>query len=408
MNDTYKKNLKIIQINTVCNGSTGKIMANIQTLADDNGYNTLSLYGRRNGYSNLKCYKIGNNISFIFHVLFTFIFNNEGCYSVLSTKKLIKLLRQENPDIIQLHNIHGYYLNYKMLFNFLNEEYTGNVFWTFHDCWPITGHCAYFDYVKCDKWKQKCGNCPQIHNYPISLFFDTSSFEFENKKELFQNTKNLTIITPSIWLKRIIYKSFLKDKDIVVINNGIDLNVFKKIVDLNVYKKYNIDNSKKILLGVASIWEKRKGYEDILILSKNVSKNVIIIMIGLSKKQMKNLPDNIIGIERTENQLDLVKLYSVADIFINPTHEDNFPTVNLEAIACGTPVISYDTGGCAEQINCHVGIVCKNLNDMLISINKFLEIDFKKNIFDNKKILKKIDSKTCFKKYIELYRSKIK
>ena len=394
---------KLVQINSVCNGSTGKIMGEIQRFANEREYETLSLYGRRKPFKDLNCEKFGSNFSTLLHGGLTLLLNNHGMYSYFATKKLIRKLKKCNPDIIQLHNIHGYYVNYKLLFKYLKKDFNGKVFWTLHDCWTFTGHCAHFDYIKCEKWKRVCYNCPQIKKYPISLFFDTSKKEYKRKKECFNGVKDLTIITPSKWLGNLVSLSFLKKYHAVVINNGIDLNLFRANIDLNIRNKYSIPTDKKIILGVSSVWNKMKGLDDFIKLSKNVQKNIQIVLVGLSEKQIKSMPNNIIGIKRTDNQEDLVKLYSLADVFVNPTLEDTYPTVNIEAIACGTPVVTYGTGGCKEQINKNTGFVCKNYEDLVEKINYCIKNDFKKNGFSNKEVIQKFDSSFCYKKYINLY-----
>ncbi len=373
--------MKLAQINTVCNGSTGKIMGDIQRAANKEGFETISFYGRRKGYKDLKCEKIGGFFSFCYHVFLTTVFDMQGHGSYFKTKKLVKRLKKENPDIIHLHNIHGYYINYKVFFKYLKNEYKGKIFWTFHDCWPFTGHCPYFDLVNCKKWQKQCYKCPNKKKYPISLFFDRSYKNYIEKKELFSNLNNLTIITPSDWLNKLVKKSFFKDYDVVTINNGINLNLFKPTIDLNIKQKYNIPENKKILLGVASIWEERKGLNDFIKLSNKISDDFVIVLVGLNKKQIKSLNKNIIGIERTENQLELVKIYSVATWFLNLTYEDNYPTVNLEAIACGTPVITYNTGGCSEQVSKETGFIVEVGN--IEKVNKLIN---KRINFINKKI----------------------
>lgn len=370
--------MKLVQINTVCNGSTGKIMGDIQRTANDNGFETISFYGRRKGYKDLKCEKIGGFFSFWFHVFLTTVFDMHGKGSYFKTKKLVKRLKEEKPDIIHLHNIHGYYLNYKILFNYLKNEYKGEIKWTFHDCIPFTGHCSHFVLANCNKWKKQCYKCPNKKKYPISLFMDRSYKNYLEKKELFTGLNNLTIITPSDWLNRLVKQSFLKEYEVVTINNKIDLNIFKPTVDNELKKKYNISENKKVLLGVASVWTKEKGLNDFIELSKIINDDFIIVLVGLNKGQLKKLEKykNIIGIRRTENQLELVKLYSIATYFLNLTYEDNYPTVNLEAIACGTPVITYDTGGCKEQIDETTGYIVEtgNINKVSKLIKKVFSV----------------------------------
>ncbi len=393
---------KLIQINSVCNGSTGKIMASIQDEANKNNYETLSIYGRRKGYKNLKCIKVGGLLSFFDHIFLTALFDLHGLGSYFKTKKMVKILRKENPDIIHLHNIHGYYLNYPVLFKYLKNEYKGKIFWTLHDCWTFTGHCPFFSTVNCNKWKTKCNHCPQKYNYPISILLDNSSKNFLEKKSYFTGIKNLTIITPSKWLEKLVKQSFLKEYNVETINNGIDLSIYKQINNDSIKLKYNIPQDKKILLGVANIWEARKGLWDFIELSKRIKDDYLIILVGVTKKQMKNLPNNIIGIKRTDNQQDLVKLYSIADFFINPTYEDNYPTVNLEALACNTRVITYDTGGCIEQIGNNCGYVIKKDSNKIKNVENILKIIYN----DNKKEFKvdiNLDKKEMAKKILKLY-----
>ncbi len=355
----HNKKPMLIQINTVCNGSTGKIMGDIQRKAILDGYKTLSIYGRRKGYKDLNCIKVGGFFSFWFHVFLTTLFDKQGSGSYFKTKKIVKILRKENPDIIHLHNIHGYYLNYKVLFKYLKTEYTGKIYWTFHDCYPFTGHCPYFTTVDCEKWKTECKHCPNKKRYPTSLIFDSSKSNYQKKKEMFTGLKNLIIITPSDWLHDLVKQSFLKEYPVVTIHNTINKQIFKPTQDKSVLKKYNIPTNKTIILGVASIWEERKGLQDFIKLSYLLDSNFQIVLVGLNEKQIKKLNKihNITGIKRTENQYELATLYTYASYFVNPTYEDNYPTVNLEAIACGTKVIAYDTGGCKEQIDKNTGFL---------------------------------------------------
>lgn len=391
---------KLIQINSVCNGSTGKIMGDIQRKANEEGYDTLVIYGRRKGYKDLRCIKVGGFFSFWFHVLITTIFDLNGHGSYFKTKKIVKILKEEKPDIIHLHNIHGYYLNYKVLFHYLKNDFSGKLFWTFHDCYPFTGHCPHFTLVCCDKWKKGCFSCPNKKRYPVSLFFDRSYKNYNEKKDLFIGLNNLTVITPSEWLNKLVKQSFFKVYKIVTINNGINLSLFKPTRNSAIRKKYNIPD-KKILLGVASIWIKEKGLLDFCKLSTQVTTDYIIVLVGLTKKQIKLIKKypNIIGIKRTENQKELATLYTESYCFLNLTYEDNYPTVNLEAIACGTPVLTYDTGGCKEQIDEKVGYIVnfENINSALNKIKKFK--------FDNSNKLKNIDKNIKNEEIIALYKN---
>lgn len=391
--------MKVVSINTVCNGSTGKIVGSISSSLIESGEEAFCIYGRRKGYANIPCKKIGGFFSFWYHVFLTTVFDLHGHGSYFKTKKIVRKLKKLNPDIIHLHNIHGYYINYKVLFNYLKNEYQGRVFWTLHDCLPMTGHCAYFSNVSCEKWKTECHDCPNKKMYPTSLLFDRSRKNYQEKKNLFNGVKDLTIITPSIWLQNIVLSSYLKKYPVKTINNGIDLNIFYPRLTDSIFDKYNIPKDKKTLLGVASIWEKRKGLDDFLMLSKLVNDDYVIVLVGLNNKQISKLKQykNIIGIRRTENQDDLASLYSVSFALINPTYEDNYPTVNIEALASGTRVIAYDTGGCVEQaINPNMYIVKKTTkNNNVKNIIKLLETmdeyqDFDTSIYSDKLFTKKM------------------
>lgn len=344
-------NRKLAQINVVCNGSTGKIMCDIAKKAESENIDTYCFFGRGKANTDINCIKIGNKISILFHAFLARLgFNGFGSY--FSTKKLVKKLKKINPDVIHLHNIHGYYINLKVLFNYLKKEYTGRIVWTLHDCWAFTGHCSYFTMVHCEKWKQCCGKCPQLKAYPKEIF-DTTKREYVNKKNLFLGLKNLTIVTPSKWLADLVKSSFLKEYEIKVINNGINLDIFKPTFDNSIYDKYKIPRDKKIILGVANIWEERKGLEDFIKLSQVISDDYLIVLVGkIPNKIVQKIQNNskLILIERTDDQKELVALYSLSKVLFNPTREDNYPTINLEAQACGLPIVCYDTGGCPEQL----------------------------------------------------------
>ena len=342
-----------IEVNS---GSVGRIAEQIGHVAIQQGWESYITYARNYLPSQSKTMRIGNKFDVYWHGINTRLFDNHCLCSTNATKKLIKQIKQIKPDIILLHHIHGYFLNMKILFNYLSSIETPIV-WVFHDCWSFTGHCAYFDYVCCDKWISKCYKCPQKREYPGSFFLDRSFRNYSLKKQLFNQVKNMTIIPVSQWLCSIVQKSFLNKYPIRVIQNGIDINLFSPQNNTEQIKiKYRVAN-KLLLLGVANIWEQRKGLQDFVKLSQHLDSNCQIILIGLKKRQIKNLPQNVIGIERTENVQELANLYSAADLFVNPTWEDTFPTTNLEALACGTPVATYRTGGSVESVSEDTGFV---------------------------------------------------
>lgn len=335
----------VLQINVTANwGSTGRIAEDIGKLAIDASWESWIAYGRGNPTSVSNLIRIGNDWDMKFHGIQSRLFDNHGLASGNVTRKFIEQIKEIKPDIIHLHNIHGYYLNYPKLFEFL-KKYNAPIVWTLHDCWPFTGHCAYYDYMKCNKWQTECHSCPQLRSYPSSIWLDHSTKNFRQKKDSFLGLKNLTFVPVSDWLYKELSKSFLSDYPSVIIHNGIDISTFTP-------KETIIkETEQKVVLGVASVWDKRKGLDELIKLRKYLPENYIIILVGLSQNQISILPPGITGISRTENVSQLVDLYSMADVFVNPTLEDNFPTTNLEALACGTPVITYNTGGSPEAID---------------------------------------------------------
>ena len=339
--------MKVLQINTVCGvGSVGRIVRQIHEALREKGHESYIAYGRKP----LGCdgaIRIGEDLDVYFHVFLTRVFDLHGFGSKKATKKFLKIVEEINPDIIHLHNIHGYYLNIEVLFDFL-KSFDKPVVWTLHDCWAFTGHCSHFTYAKCERWKTGCYSCPEKKSYPRSVIFDNSKSNYARKKKAFTGAKNMTLVTPSQWLAGLVKESFLRDYPVQVIPNGIDTEVFKPTPS-DFKKRYGLDG-KFLILGVANVWEKRKGFDYFLDLSKYLSDDEIIVLVGLSDERIKNLPNNIIGIKRTNSAKELAEIYTAADVFFNPTLEDNYPTVNLEAQACGTYVITFDSGGAKETI----------------------------------------------------------
>ncbi len=340
--------MKVFQINSTCGfGSTGRIAVDILKEVEKNGGEGIIAYGRNSAPENVNSYRIGSDLQVKIHGVLSRITDRQGFYGTSATKKLIEKIKDYNPDIIHLHNIHGYYLNVAVLLKFL-KEYNKPIVWTLHDCWAFTGHCAYFSFHGCEKWKTECNNCPLKKDYPTSLVMDKSKKNYKQKKELFTKPENITFVTPSEWLKDLTEKSFLGKYPVKVINNGIDLAKFKP-TESDFREKNNLQD-KFVILGVASVWEERKGLKDFIKLNEMLSENEKIVLVGLDDNQLATLPESIVGIKRTNSIEELAEIYSAADVFVNPTYEDNYPTTNLEAISCGTPVVTYITGGSPESV----------------------------------------------------------
>jgi putative colanic acid biosynthesis glycosyltransferase len=402
--------LKVLQINTSVNsGSTGKIAEDIGNLLLKQGYESFIAHGRGNRPSGSKLIKIGSKFGTYFHWLLTALFDKHGFGSKKETLTLINQIEIIKPDIIGLHNIHGYYINIEILFEYLKKSKIPIV-WTLHDCWAFTGHCTYFDSVNCEKWKTQCFNCPKTKFYPTSYLIDNSKKNYSIKKILFNLPKNIQLITPSNWLNNLVQQSFLQHP-VNTIYNGVDLSIFKSNNASILLRDKHQLNNKSVILGVASIWDKRKGLDDFIALSQILdSSKFQIILIGLSKDQITNLPAQIIGIERTENVQQLADYYSFADVFINPTWQDNFPTTNIESLACGTPVITYNTGGSPEAIDENTGIVV-NKGDIEGLKNAIYNIINNVKNFYQTKCRKRaelfFDKNDRYMDYISLYESMI-
>ena len=352
---------KLLQINPVIrtNTSTGRIMQEIGELAMANGWESYIAYsGGRDGIKpcNSNLIPVGGKADVAFHGLWTRLTDRHGLASWGATRKFIKGIEALKPDVIHIHNIHGYFLNYKILFEYLAKKNIP-VVWTVHDCWLYTGHCYHYAGVGCRKWMTQCEHCPQTRAFPASLLLDRSRQNYVDKKKAFASLQNLIIVTVSEWMKGEMSHSFLKDCRYQVIHNGIDLDVFDvQSDDKAVREKYNLGN-KKIILGLASIWCREKGWDDFVEMSRMLDEDEVIVMVGVSEEQQKMLPENIVAIRRTENVRQLAELYSAATAFVNPTWQDNYPTVNLEAIACGTPVVTYRTGGSVEAVTEGTGFI---------------------------------------------------
>ena len=341
-------------INSVSNGSTGKIMFQEHEGLLSQGEESFAFWGRGRAPRNKNEFRFATDREVYLDVVQTRLDGRAGFHSKRATKRLLKKLDEVNPDIVHLHNVHGYYVNIEMLFAWL-VDHDCQVKWTLHDCWAFTGHCAYFTYAKCTQWKIHCAYdepCCQLYTYPKTYSKHSCAINYEEKRRIFTSISpdKMTLITPSYWLEGLIRESFLKNYLITVRHNSVDTTIFKP-TSSDFRERYGIGN-RFMILGVASPWTERKGLQDFLQLSKKLdSKRFAIVLVGLSKKQIKALPKEVIGLKRTDSARELAAIYTAADIFFNPTYEDNYPTVNLEAQACGTFVVTYDTGGCSETVN---------------------------------------------------------
>lgn len=352
---------RMLLINSVLGyGSTGRIVLDIAREYERNGYEVKIAYGLKRKLPEDKRYsmekygvRIGNDMDVYYHALYTRMTDKHGLASKRATKAFLRWADSFNPSFLWIHNIHNYYINYELLFDWIKSRPGMRVKWTLHDCWAVTGHCSHFIFAKCNKWKEGCHNCPQLDQYPKAMK-DNSVNNYLRKRIAFTGVSNMTLVTPSYWLKEIVQESYLSDYPVVVKHNEIDSDIFRPTSN-NIRLNYGLQD-KKIILGVASTWSERKGLSDFIELSKRLASTNLpfrVVLIGLSKEQICRLrieAPAILALPHTSDVKELVQFYSAADYFVNPTYEDTFPTVNMEAEACGTAVITYDIGGCKETI----------------------------------------------------------
>lgn len=392
----------IVEINAVPYGSTGKIMFGIADVAQKSGNVCKCVHGfswHKN--KSQESYIVSGFISKSLHMLAARISGWNGSFSKIATYRFIRKLKKLSPNIIHLHNIHGWYLNIPMLFRFIKKSNIP-VVWTLHDCWAFTGHCPHFVMNQCDQWKSQCNHCSLYKEYPQSLF-DNAKKMFQYKKKHFTGVKNMTIVTPSRWLADLVNQSFLKEYPVKIIHNGINLNTFQP-TDGNFRERYAIAPDKHIVLGVALDWGTRKGLDVFAALSKRLDEHYQIVLVGTDEKIDEQLPKNILTIHRTHNGKELAEIYTAADVFINPTREDNFPTVNIESIACGTPVITFRTGGSPEMLEetCASVVDCDNIDAMEQEIIRVCK-DKPYTKEDCLRRAKDFDQDSKFREYIELF-----
>lgn len=395
--------MRVLQINSVIYGSTGKIMFSIADVIKSTGGECLCTSGftwkktDRNDF-----FLTSGIIEKIFHTYAARLTGYNGCFSIMATRRLLKKIDHFKPDIIHMHNIHGWFVNLPMLFKYLKKHKEIKVVWTLHDCWSVTGQCPHFTMAECDKWKTGCYECSQCNTYPHT-YVDRSEKMYRLKKSWFNGVEGMTIVTPSKWLKNIIEQSYLKDYKVNVIHNGINLDVFHPR-ESDFREKYHLQ-SKYILLGVSYAWDNKKGLDDFLELAKRLPEKYQIVLVGTDDKVDSMLPMNITSIHRTHNQEELAEIYTAADLFVNPTKEENYPTVHMEALACGTPVVTYNTGGAGEMLNekCGTVIPYNDIDKMEEVIRNRCEC----NPFTREECLfqaKKFDEKERYEEYLELYK----
>ena len=399
--------MKILMINSVCGiRSTGRICTDLAEVLEAEGHECKIAFGRESVPEKYKKYaiRIGNDLNTKIDGLKTRLFDNAGFNSVSATKKFLKWVREYNPDIIHLHNLHGYYINIELLFKFL-KDFGKPVVWTLHDCWAFTGHCSHFANVGCYKWKTQCDNkCVRQKAYPASMFISRAKQNFEKKKNLFCNIKNLTIVTPSQWLKGLVEQSFLKKHQVIVINNGIDLDAFKPTKS-DFREKYGLEG-KKVILGVASAWGESKGTKEFAALSQTLPDDYKVVLVGMTKAQAEKMPKEMLVLPRTNSIKELAEIYTAADVFFNPSRQETMGLTTVEAMACGTPALTSNCTAVPEVVDERSGMVLENLEiDTIIDgINKVLSKDYP----NTRSRAEEYEKTAQYKKYIQEYEKVLK
>lgn len=392
--------MRVVQINlTARQGGTGRVCHGISNSLNESNIESYTLFSSTQSQSSFEI-KYASDFRRKINALISKVIGNYGFNSHLMTRRLISYLKKLKPDIIHLHNLHGHNVNLKMLFKYFKKNPKIKLFWTFHDLWSFTGYCPYAELANCEKWKSGCNRCPQKKQF--SWFFDRSKKLYERKKELFTGL-NLTIVAPSSYIANMAKQSFFKDYEIKVINNGIDLNIFKP-TESDFREKYNLEN-KYIALGVAEAWDERKGLDTFIELSKRLPDKYQIVLVGTDDKIDKLLPKNIISIHRTQNVSKLTEIYTASDVFVNPTLDEAFGMVNIEALACGTPVVTYKSGGSPECIDDSCGIAIPK-NDIEAIQKEIIRICEDKPYLSDacrKRAMDNFDKNTSFQKYVEMY-----
>lgn len=348
--------MKLLQINVDANnGSNGSIAQELGKEALRRGWESYIAYGRRSVPSESTLIRIGNDLDVTIHGIQSRLFDNHGLASKSATRQFLKSVDEIRPNLIHLHNIHGYYLNYKLLFEYFKEKNIPIV-WTFHDCWPFTGHCGYFESVQCEKWKTGCHSCELRKFYPKSLFLDCSSRNFRLKKSLFTSINSLHITTVSKWLMSKVRDSFFRDYPISTVYNFVNEKIFSPNVERINRCDYGLDD-RKILIGAAANWVPSKGIPDFNALSDSLSDKYQIVMVGVTEEVKNQISSNVHCLSRVESPQKLAALYAEADILLNLSRQETFGMTTLEAMACGTPGISYNNTACPEVLSNDTGVI---------------------------------------------------
>lgn len=400
---------KLLQLNSsVGCGSTGRIAETIASLARERGWDCYIAHGSRyKGKTEMRSFQVSGKATEYAHYAKSILFDAHGLGSRQATKRLVSWINHLQPDVIQIHNIHGYWINYEILFRYLKKSGIP-VVWTFHDCWAITGHCAMFTSTFCDKWQTECSHCPHLDWYPKSIFHDGTRRNYHRKKNLFASMPNLTIVTVSNWLKEIVGQSYLKEIPLRVIPNGIDLSVFHPRPESTdrIREKYGLGD-KTVVISVADKWHEGIGFSDIPKLRTLLDNRFVIVVVGVTQEQKHSLPDGVIGILHTSSQDELAELYSAADISFTPQTIATFGLVSVESMACGTPAVVYAPAAAEVIAGNGFMVPARDIQQLASTLVRFVEEGGKVKYRESciRRVVSEYDQRINYSKYIDLYES---
>lgn len=372
--------MRIAYINVTSVMSTGRIAVELCRMAEAGGHRALLCHARGTCPGDVPSLRVGNRMDTAAHALLARVTDRAGFYSRRSTRQLVSELEKYKPDLVHLHNIHGYYLHLPTLFEYLKRNDIPTV-WTLHDCWAFTGHCAYYTMAEgapppdgerrraacgegCERWLNGCGNCVLLREYPRSWLVDQSARNWREKRALFSGVPHMVLVTPSEWLKDQVKRSFLGSYPVYALPNGIDLTAFAPCVDENFMRDtarfYGLDKAgnRPLIISAASAWDGRKGLDDLIELSEVLGEDYCVAAVGLDEYQIRSLPPHtVLGVPPTGNLNDLCALYTAADLYISLSHGETMGMTLVEALACGTQVLCYDTTAMPEIVTPEVGEV---------------------------------------------------
>lgn len=392
--------MKILQINSFFSeGGPPRIVKGIHDIVIENGDECLLAAARANPVPGMDVYRIGNKWTTYCCALSSRILDNDGFVAGRSTKKLISRIREYDPDIIHLHNLHSYYMQVEELFRYL-KECGKPVVWTLHDCWPMTGHCPHFTMAKCDRYKTGCYQCSQKTSFPASYGLDQSRRNWKRKKTAFSGVPRMTLVPVSQWLDSVVKESFLKDYPTRVIYNGLDLKPFRHI-ESDFREQHGLEG-KKLILGVALHWTEKKGLRDYFRLAELLDDSYRIVLVGENGDGVKAYSDNIVSIEPVYDDNKLAEIYSACDLCLNLSYEETFGLTSVESLACGTPIITYDQTAVPEIARKFGAPVVHAGN--LDELKKAIENHFGQETPDTSFDVSCFDEKVLYRQYYDLYK----